>query len=72
MTALFDLWRREPARIVAFVTVALQLAVAFGLGITTEQQGAIVAFVTALLTFLGAEITRANVYAPSSVEEIDD
>lgn len=70
MENLLSLWSREPARVVAFTTAFLALLVAFGVQITTEQSAAIVGIVIALVTVLGGEITRANVYSPNTVDEI--
>jgi uncharacterized membrane protein (UPF0136 family) len=61
MQGLLDLWRREPALITGFVQAILVLAVAFGLNVTVEQQGAILAFTAAALALVGAGITRSRV-----------
>jgi hypothetical protein len=52
-----DLWGREPAAVVAFVQAVIALAVAFGLELTPEQVGAVVA-TTALALGL---VTRSRV-----------
>lgn len=70
MSNLLDLWMREPARLVSFTTAVLAVAVAFGVQIGTDQQTAIVGVVIAVISLLGGEITRANVFAPSTVGEI--
>ena len=64
---LLSLWSKSPARIVAFTIAALDLAVAFGLNISTDQQSKIVAFVGALIVLLGGEIVRANVTSPNTI-----
>lgn len=51
------LWGREPAMVLAFVQALIVLVVAFGLRLTPEQTGAILA-VTALALGL---ITRSQV-----------
>jgi hypothetical protein len=70
MQNLLNLWLREPARLVSFTTAFLALVVAFGVQVTTEQQSAIVGLVIAVVSIVGGEITRANVYAPNTVSEI--
>lgn len=55
------LWGREPAMVVAFVQALLILGVTFGLNLTQEQQGAILA-VAALGLGL---ITRSQVTPPA-------
>jgi hypothetical protein len=52
-----NLWGREPAAVVAFVQAVVALAVAFGLDLTPEQVGAVVA-TTALALGL---VTRSQV-----------
>ncbi|MGE5229465.1 MAG: hypothetical protein ACM3MJ_07070 [Deltaproteobacteria bacterium] len=62
MTYLLDLWRREPARIIAFAQMLLVVLVTvFGIQLTGEQQAAIVGLVAAFLALLGGEITRSRV-----------
>lgn len=51
------LWRTEPALCVGFGTAVLDLAVLFGLPITTEQRAGIVAVLTAAAAF----VTRSQV-----------
>lgn len=72
MDDLLNLWRREPARIVGFVSALIMLLIAFNVPVTDEQKAAILAIVTAGLALLQAEVTRANVYAPETVERIED
>lgn len=57
MNALFDRIRREPALVTGFTAAVIALAVAFGLELSGEQTGAIMALVTAVLGF----VTRAKV-----------
>lgn len=52
-----NLWGREPAAVVAFVQAVIAVAVAFGLDLSPEQVGAVVA-VTALGLGL---VTRSQV-----------
>lgn len=62
MQSLLDLWRREPARIVAFSQMLLVVLVTvFGVNLTGEQQAAIIGLVAAALALLGGEITRSRV-----------
>jgi diacylglycerol kinase len=57
VTGLQNLWGREPAMVLAFVQAIIVLAVAFGLQLTADQTGAIVA-VTAIILGL---LTRSQV-----------
>lgn len=57
MTALIDRIRREPALVTGAVSALIALGVAFGLELSGEQTGAIMAVVTAALGF----VTRAKV-----------
>ena len=52
-----NLWGREPAMVVAFVQALLVLGVTFGLHLSQEQTGAILAVVS---IFLGL-VTRSQV-----------
>jgi len=58
-----NLWGREPAMIVAFVQAVIVLGVSFGLKLTPEQIGAILA-VSALILGL---VTRTQVTAPANL-----
>ena len=51
------MWGREPAMILGLIQAALALAMGFGLSLTTEQMGAVLAFTAAVL----AVITRQQV-----------
>lgn len=57
MSGLGTLWGREPAMVVAFVGAVIALAVSFGLNLTDQQVGAIIALVTIVLGL----ITRSQV-----------
>ena len=46
------MWTKEPALIVGFVGAAIALGVSFGLPVTAEQVGFIMALVTAGLAFV--------------------
>lgn len=61
-----NLFGREPAVILGLVQVTIALFVAFGMELSNEQTGAILAFTGALL----AVITRQSVYAPAKVLEV--
>lgn len=52
-----SLWNREPVMFMAVIQTALALGVSFGLHLTIEQTGAVLAFASALLGF----ITRSQV-----------
>ena len=51
------MWNKEPALIVGFVGAAIALGVSFGLPVSAEQVGFVMAFVTAGLAF----VTRSQV-----------
>ena len=57
MKALLAFWRSEPAAISGFVATVLSLAVSFGLHLTSDQTGAILAVVPAF----AALVTRSQV-----------
>ena len=57
MTRLTSLWGREPAMILAVVQAALALFVVFGLRLSAEQIGAVLALTAAVLGLL----TRSQV-----------
>jgi uncharacterized membrane protein YeaQ/YmgE (transglycosylase-associated protein family) len=52
-----NLWNREPAAILGLVGAAIAVGVSFGLNITPEQVGLIMAFTSAVIGF----ITRSQV-----------
>ena len=54
---VWNLWGREPAMVVAFVDAVLILGISFGLPLTVEQKGAIIAVVTVALGL----VTRSQV-----------
>ncbi len=56
---------REPALILGALAAVIALAVGFGLDVSSEQVGLIMAGVTAIL----AVVTRQSVFAPKTVEE---
>lgn len=56
----------NPTLIVGFVEAVIALAVSFGLDLTVEQKGSIIAAIIAL----GALINRALVYGPKTVERV--
>lgn len=57
MTRLANLWGREPAMILAVVQAALALVAVFGLRLSAEQIGAVLALTAAVLGLL----TRSQV-----------
>ena len=57
MSRIASLWGREPAMILAVVQAALALVVAFGVGLSAEQTGAVLALSAAVLGLL----TRSQV-----------
>jgi hypothetical protein len=54
---LNNVWNREPAMILALINAGIALAVSFGLNLSNEQIGAIMAFTSAMLGLL----TRSQV-----------
>lgn len=54
---LSNLWGREPVLIMGLIQAGIVLGVSFGLSLTQEQTGAILAFSAALL----AVVTRTQV-----------
>jgi hypothetical protein len=63
MTGTGVLWGREPAMVVAFIQATLVLGLAFGLSLTVDQMGAILAVVAIALGLL----TRSQVTAPANL-----
>ena len=57
-----NLWNREPAMIMALVQAVIALATSFGLGLTPEQIGSIMAISAAILGL----ITRSQVSSKST------
>ena len=57
MDSIGNLWGREPAMILALIQTALVLGVSFGLRLTPEQTGAILALTAVVLGLL----TRSQV-----------
>lgn len=60
----WSLFNREPAVILGLVQSALALAIGFGLNLSTEQVGLILAFSAAVLAF----VTRSQVTATVGAE----
>ena len=67
MTFMGKIWKKEPAFIHSLVVAVISLVVSFGIDITNEQQGAIVA-VSALI--FGA-VTRSQVYNQDSYDQAE-
>lgn len=65
MNSIITAIRKEPALVSGFVSAVIALAIAFGLNLSTEQVGAIMALVAAGL----AIITRSQVTPNASVLE---
>lgn len=57
------LWRREPATIMAAVQAFIALAISFGLDLSTQQVGAILAATAALL----GVVTRSQTFSRYTV-----
>lgn len=65
---IVSIFNKEPAMILAAIQATLALIIAFGLGLTVEQTGAILAVTAALLGLW----TRQSVYSPDTVRKIVD
>lgn len=50
-----NLWNREPVAILAVIQCAIVLLVAFGVNVTKEQAGAIIAFAAAVLGLIARQ-----------------
>lgn len=61
-----SLWNREPTLILAVVSAGLALGMGFGLKITPQQMGLIMAFAAAVLGL----INRSQVTSPSSLQNL--
>jgi hypothetical protein len=60
------MFKREPALILGALGALIAVAVGFGLDVTDEQVGLIMAAVSAVL----ALVVRQSVYSPETVEKI--
>lgn len=60
---MLNLIRKEPALVTGLVSAAIALGVSFGLSLSSEQTGGILAFVVAVLAF----VTRSQVTPTSEV-----
>ncbi|HEY4895213.1 MAG TPA: hypothetical protein VII01_03910 [Solirubrobacteraceae bacterium] len=63
-------WDKEPALIIGVVTAILALATAFGLGMTSDQQTAILGIVAAALALIGSIVVRSQVASPATVAKL--
>jgi hypothetical protein len=63
---MWALWSREPAMILSVVSAGLALGMGFGLNITPQQMGLIMAFASAVLGL----ITRQQVTSPASLQAL--
>lgn len=63
-----NIFKTEPARVIAVLTALVALGSAFGLGITDGQLAAIVAVVSAVLSLVGGEAIRSQV-TPAQTSE---
>lgn len=66
MSKLSNLWGREPVLILGVVQAALALAVSFGLELSGEQTGAVMAFSAAVLSL----IARRTVTSPAGASQL--
>ncbi|NUS22745.1 MAG: hypothetical protein HOV92_00755 [Streptomyces sp.] len=58
---------REPVYILAFVAIALKLAAAYGLAVTADQQGAIMAVLSLLVAVVNAVVLKTGAAAAAVV-----
>ena len=63
-------WDKEPAIIIGVVTAVLALATAFGLGMTQDQQMAILGVVAAALALIGSVVVRSQVTSPATAAKL--
>jgi hypothetical protein len=61
-----NLWKAEPTLLLSAVSAGIALLLAFGVPVTKEQMGAIMAFVAAVLGL----INRAQVTSPASLQNM--
>jgi hypothetical protein len=59
-----SIWKAEPTMILAVVSAGISLGVGFGLHITTQQMGLIMAFAAAVLGL----INRSQVISPATLQ----
>ena len=65
MHSIWNLWGRNPAMVLALVGAVISLGVAFGLELTAEQTGAILALVQIILGL----ITRSQVTPTATLDK---
>ncbi|MGW3144825.1 hypothetical protein ACWDG1_09120 [Streptomyces sp. NPDC001177] len=58
---------REPVYIMAFLAIALKLAAAYGLDVTAEQQGAIMAVLSLVVAVVNAVVLKTGAAAAAVV-----
>lgn len=63
-----NLWNREPALVLGAVQALVALAVAFGLHLTSEQVGAVMAAAAAVV----ALVTRRTVTSPATAAQVEE
>lgn len=61
---MMDLIRTEPVMFQAVIQAFLALLLSFGVGLSTEQIGSIMAFTAALLAFVTRKMVTANPNVP--------
>lgn len=71
MTAIVELLRREPVRVLWIGGYLLTTAASFGLDLSMEQQTAVLGLAAALLG-VGGEAVRSQVMPMQTVNERDD
>lgn len=61
-----NIWNAEPTMIVAVVQAFIALIVSFGIHLSSEQVGAIMALTSAILGL----VVRSQVHSPAAVEAL--
>lgn len=68
MSRMWERITNNPALLIGAAEAVLALAVAFGVDLTQEQMGAVLAAIVAV----GALATRQTVYGPKTVDKVMD
>lgn len=69
------IWKRiqnEPALVTGIVSAAIALAISFGIGLSEQQVGAIMAFVVAILSVVTRQAVTPNVNVDKRIQATRD
>lgn len=61
-----SLWNAEPTMVLAVISAGISLGVGFGLNISTQQMGLIMAFAAAVLGL----VNRSQVTSPTALQQM--